>query len=449
MARWQWIAIAIVAIFPAGCAPVRHSLECPPLRSAEANVGDKLDIEIFVDGTPSMEGFVTTTTDNSYIRMLQAIDSVLATSPPHPNPAIAYYRLGNFTRETEAESETAFFDKIDRDNYLKAQQPEFYRGGAGQFPALEVAQIETAMESEKEGDRLAIIITDLYQKDADITNISRTIKEHHFDTSDKDYAIGILGIRSEFDGFVYDVGIDNTSFAWSGQHPFYVIFLGSYADVADTMAKLFEEVPNLQEEGRSVVFSPHRLVTDPAYLTETPLPDGLDRPVVLDNRRAIVEAESEAIELLEIADRAAEETFAIDYTVPISVARFVPEIERIEVKKTIEQFDEFDRDFKPVEGSSTIGNALELTSWQLGSNAIEFTTNLNASQLEPGMYYFIIDAIATDLEEPSWWEEWSSEEDSQDGTKTHNLAKFLRQLKNMTLDAEPAIGRFCYAVQKN
>lgn len=87
---------------------------------------------------------------------------------------------------------------------------------------------------------------------------------------------------------------------------------------------------------------------------------------------------------------------------------------------------------------------------------LSFTTEIKPSEMNPDIYLFTVDAIAKDLQEQQWWDEWSSTDTKlKDGSKTYNLGQFLGELKTLTTDvmnnsdAKAVVGRFCFAIQKN
>ena len=87
---------------------------------------------------------------------------------------------------------------------------------------------------------------------------------------------------------------------------------------------------------------------------------------------------------------------------------------------------------------------------------LQFITDINLNSLPNSeIYLFEVDLILTDLTGLDWWNSWSTNSQSNDGSKTQNLSIFMNKLKSLTLqnfsnqDGDPVIGTFCFALQKN
>ena len=81
---------------------------------------------------------------------------------------------------------------------------------------------------------LVVIVTDLFQDNRDLTVLVSQIKKHYIQ---KGYEVGILGLRSEFDGTVYDLGDAPLSYQSTPENPetfrpFYLLVLGRHADIS-------------------------------------------------------------------------------------------------------------------------------------------------------------------------------------------------------------------------
>ena len=449
MIRSKWLVVGFLTflLLLACRGPVVKDLPCElSLASSQPPKSDNITIAIHVDGTPSMQGYVTTSTKSRYAQTLAFLDSAFLTSGSRPQTTVQYYRLGTSSQP------------IKREAFREAQKPKFYDGSDPNFPPLKVSQIEAAITPPDKGDKLSVIITDLYQKDADTTLVNKKIKDNYLNKEKKGYAVGIWGIKSEFNGTVYDVGLQNSKFNYTTQgkqlnqfHPFYVIFLGPYTDIVYYFDKLCEAT--LCKDNQFVIFSPYSLVSQPSYLQGTPeLPQGLNRLMSINNGNVAVEVKDKNIELLEVGNKE-EKEFKIGYTVPFNPLKHTLSIDSnsIDSEIKIKTFDQFEKDFKEQSGDSP----LKISDWKVTENQLGFVTKINPTNIQPGVYFFTVDAVAKRLQEQTWWQAWSANEDSQDGAKTNNLLRFLQELKTITTDLmnaqdnKPVIGRFCYAIQKN
>lgn len=138
----------------------------------------------------------------------------------------------------------------------------------------------------------------------------------------------------------------------------------------------------------------------------------------------------------------------IDYQIPISKFSHISPLEELQTQITVQQVNEFSQKLEPVDDNPRLKEALELSDWRIEENTLHLQVTLHSDRLEPGIYTFTVDAIAQDLAEPSWWQAWTIEQNEEDGSRTHNLARFLRQLQSPIREANPTLGRFCYGIHR-
>ena len=99
-----------------------------------------------------------------------------------------------------------------------------------------------------DGKRMSIIVTDLFQTNQDIDSLVKSLKSKCF--SDERMAMALIGIKSQFNGTIYDVGKNLMSFTYittseiASYRPFYIIVLGKENDVssfARNLGKYYDE----------------------------------------------------------------------------------------------------------------------------------------------------------------------------------------------------------------
>ena len=169
--------------------PLTCQITSPP--KTEEKRTDKIVASLYVDATESMRGFVTIGSTTRYARILEAIEGAISTGW---NAQFERYLFG-----------TKVSDNIPKSSF-KPMQASFYKSGT--TPGFEYNEIDKAVIHSTPGkDRLAIIITDLYQRDADINAILKPLSEKYLRAG---YAIGIVAIKSEFIGTIYDVGSEKS-----------------------------------------------------------------------------------------------------------------------------------------------------------------------------------------------------------------------------------------------
>ncbi len=383
-----------------------------------------------------MQGYVNGLPDSRYGKTLRLIDS--ASSTGWNSATTKYYRFGTKKQP------------IDRDTFLKAQLPAFYQGGAD----FSTSRIDAALTDPAE-NQLSLVVTDLYQKDADVRLVQNLLAQRYLSQG---YAVGILAVKSEFKGTVYDVGISNQDFEYATPgkpakafHPFYVILLGSYGNVNH----FFDQ---LQRNGLSavdhefVIFSPQPVaqaaVLNVNEVKSAPRKDIL-QPKALNDGHVLVRKQkaSEPIQFLVVTKKTTSQPTAVE--IPYGGLKGLLPIEAgaIALTPTIEKYQSQSKGFK---SSDTQG--FQLTDWSIKNQSIHFNTKIQADQLDPGIYRFNFDASPTDFTEPDWWNNWNATEGNLDGAKTNNLLPFLRGLRLRTSELmkqqKPIIARLCYAIQK-
>ncbi|BAZ43691.1 hypothetical protein NIES4102_06920 [Chondrocystis sp. NIES-4102] len=408
-----------------------------------------LSISINIDGSGSMLGYVNQD-NSSYIQALELLDNTLGSINNRSQSTIKYYRSGDYQHQAK---------ELTRSEFIKAKKPEFYNGSNAKLPAVS-SDLSSLITKPKNSDALSIIVTDLAQNDGDVNLIANKIRENYFNNKDENYAVGIWGVKSEFDGTVYSATNANRKFSYSTQgksskqyRPFYILFLGNYQDIANSFDKLSKEQGSLSERSNFVIFSPNHLLADVSYLTE---PDNISpdlfTPNQLHNGNVSVEKNNQPIELLKIKNNHTE-VLDLKYEVPIKQLNYTLAVDSNDLKLTVDAsaFNKINKqEFKQV---PTATKALNLSEWEIAENKLKFFTTINPDVIsEANIYYFKVDVVAKDLQKPNWWSEWNTNS-GDDGGKTANLSNFMNSLRNMTFnsmdEATKTIGRFCYAVQKD
>lgn len=433
-----WGAIA-AAYLLSGCSPSQQPLSCAlPTPAAEAAARLKqtpsIQLSLLLDGTPSMQGYVNGLPDSRYNKTLRLIDS--ASSTGWNSATTKYYRFG-----TQKQS-------INRDTFLKAQLPAFYQGGAD----FSTSRIDAALSNPAE-NQLSLVVTDLYQKDADVRLVQNLLAQRYLSQG---YAVGILAVKSEFNGTVYDVGISNQNFEYAtlgkpakAFHPFYVILIGSYGNINHFFDQLQRNGLNAVEN-EFVIFSPQPIeqaaTLNANEVKSAPRKDIL-QPKALNDSRVVVRKNNPTapVQFLVVTKKTGSQP--TDVEIPYRALNGVLPIDggAIALTPTLEKYQ--GKSFQPVETQG-----FQLTNLSIKNNALRFKTKIQADQLDPGIYRFNFDASPTDFTEPDWWNNWNATEGNLDGAKTNNLLPFLRGLRLRTAELmkqqKPLVARLCYAVQK-
>ena len=234
--------------------------------------------------TLSMQGFVVPDSTH-YTRICSSLESVIVSG--WKDETVNFFRFGEKV------------EPIDRSTYLQAGYESFYeqahifrktyieevirheeqfvkvRGEAGNTPEDETERnVNDTPEDVTEGitpkepeEELVIIVTDLFQDDSDITLLIDHLKEKYIK---KGREVGLFGLRSQFDGTVYDIGIgEGSSLRYRSNpgdpktfRPFYLLVLGRHVDIAHYFDRL--KANDKLSEAKAIIFSRYlvdRLVT--------------------------------------------------------------------------------------------------------------------------------------------------------------------------------------------
>ena len=455
------IALA-TAVTLSGCIPVAKSvtegtqpsdryisLYCKLNKNKEiVELSEPLRVDIYVDGSGSMLGYVNHE-NSSYRQALKLLDSILTLGGSRSESTVKYYRSGDHNHQAK---------ELTRSEFRKASKSEFYNGQNSVFPDVS-SDLASIITTPKNSDHLTVIVTDLEQNDGDVNLIARKIKENYFHNKDQDYAVGVWGVKSEFNGTVYSPSDASKKFSYNTEgktsqnyRPFYVLFLGQYQDISNYFNKLQKEQDNISDQSNFLIFSHHNLLTDVSYLNSpTVLSSDLATPSSLNNGDVAVEKNNQPVELLEITNKSAD-NLEVEYRVPLKTISHTLSVDPDELETQIQTtaFDKFTKEFQPV---SSAKKALEFKNWQIDNNKLNFTTTINHNNFpESNIYYFSVDVIAKDLQKPTWWNEWNLKS-GNDASKTNNLYNFMNGLKNITLNSMDestlTVARLCYAIQKD
>ena len=265
-------------IFLTGCDEIPIPDPPEPLPDLPT-VSDRLVARIYFDATLSMQGFVTPDSTH-YTRICPALESVIVSG--WKDETVNFFRFGEKV------------EPIDRSTYLQAGYESFYEQEhifrrtyieevirheeqlvkaqmeANSTPedatetdvndtpkdATEGIRPKEPAEVDNTENQLVVIVTDLFQDDSDITLLVDHLKEKYIK---KGREVGLFGLRSQFDGTVYDIGIgEGSSLRYRSNpgdpktfRPFYLLVLGRHADIACYFDLLKANNP----DAKTIIFS--------------------------------------------------------------------------------------------------------------------------------------------------------------------------------------------------
>lgn len=195
------------------------------------------DMDIFIDSTPSMKGFAAKEAPSEgFISILKGINSI-STSLSGTTGVVSYYGFGKHSY------------KITQNQFNSAIRQDFYsEDDNNKETNLEAvfSQVAKKFEANK-GSKgyMGIIISDFFGQDSNFTPVLDKIKKNYLE---KDMAIGILAVRSYFDGTVFDIDRLSGGKLYKSEkgnnksyRPFYVALLGRYEDVNSFYSQVDEQ----------------------------------------------------------------------------------------------------------------------------------------------------------------------------------------------------------------
>jgi hypothetical protein len=450
--------------------------DIPPQNAADSEGNSVLNIEIHVDGSGSMLGYVTIP-NSRYSKTLEAVDQAfsLSSSNPSQSAKVSYFRTGYNKRTSQS------LQPLDRSQFQKSRKAEFYTGkGNPSFPPIS-SQMNKAIESlSSGGKKLIVLVGDMGQYDGDVTSILETIQNHVFlqkENNKTDNSVAIVGIKSEFDGKVYSPSDPTQYFSYSttgkdknAYRPFYLLIAGSSSDVRYFLNKLevslkslipdIFQVPELSDSKKNI----NLLESSLFYPNLLPTLTFKNATVDSDKKREVREIHSLQNKDLNLKLSPTSQGLQIRTNKPVSqhyevsLAGKNPDFSKLanpilplslDAKSSAQAFNPSSGTFIDTTDSSSITMSnLNLKA----SSPLELSFDLNVdptSLIASNIYLYQFRFRAKELTQPEWWKEWdSADQDSENGgDKTYKLFSFLTGLNTLT-SGFMETGELCYAVQR-
>jgi len=451
----QILAILLATFGLFSCnGTVHEDLACPlpKLQTETATTSGNPDINIYLDGSGSMLGYVQDPGGN-YVEALEILDDTVDNAK--------YYRIGDPK-------------KLGKEDYLKAKNAEFYDGSNPRYPKVS-SPIHQALESPSSAgtENLTIIVSDLEQNDGDIDRITEEIQKRYFNKT-QGYAVGVWAVKSQFNGKIYAANgrplftynTEQLGKKSTGKYrPFYILFIGKEQRIKNYFDKIAQRKP---EGSHLLIVSANNLISQAITLPNRDnlpkLPTEVKRQFVLADSQVSIGLEkpdTEPYEILEIVDSAVKDVTINGYEITLPLPKYGLPInpEKLELRTKISTFDTKKGAFSK-SSNTNLSKVLTVENFQFepDQEKLNYSTMIQAKELtEPNIHLFEVDVIARSLEEPDWWKDWDakSRQGSQDGSKTLGIARLMRKLADQTLELisddqnQPVVGRLCYAVQRS
>jgi hypothetical protein len=179
----------------------------------EEGASTEIAVDLYLDATTSMEGYIGA--DTEYAEFLRALEASLVSR--WSDAQVRRFKFG--TR----------VDSIGREEYLSARDDlRFYREPG----VFERTQIDSVL-ARTDADRVAVVVTDLFQDAGDTTALVDLVKARVFE---RGLGVAVLPIESHFDGTVYDAPGGPYRYASTDgdpatYRPFYALAFGAPAQI--------------------------------------------------------------------------------------------------------------------------------------------------------------------------------------------------------------------------
>ncbi len=214
--------LLLTAFFAFGCSEKKADIkwDVADIVAAKTQPSPSIKANIYVDATTSMAGFASNR-DSVYNSFLNDLEGAIIAGCKNAN--IGFYKFGTKTKELERNQFRTFADQT------------FY-SERGIFEKTNINAVINAMDSTQ----VNIIVTDLFQSDGDVNAMIKSIKEGCFA---KGIYMGILGIKSDYSGKIYDAKVPSFPFkSEKGNEetyrPFYALIFGD----KNNIERLFEQL---------------------------------------------------------------------------------------------------------------------------------------------------------------------------------------------------------------
>ncbi len=167
---------------------------------------DKLNVDVYLDATTSMKGFVSPAATN-FSRLLDDIEATCQNV--WKNTDMRYYKFGRTV------------DSVSRAEFVSGKTST----GIYSDPRLSTQTNFAEAVKNTDPKRVSIIITDLFYNNSDVNLVVNAIKTECFQ---KGVEAGLIGLTSPFNGIVADVQPPVTV---NGERPLYVLVFGQRQNI--------------------------------------------------------------------------------------------------------------------------------------------------------------------------------------------------------------------------
>lgn len=417
------------------------------------DISDKLVARIYFDATLSMQGFVVPGSTH-YTRICPYLESVIVSG--WTDGKVDFFRFGervepidrgtylqagyeNFYEQEHISRKTFIQKIIEHEEQLVNAQMEANRTPEA---TTEVVTPTEAVEAHSTENQLVVIVTDLFQDDGDITRLVAQLKEKYIKNG---LEVGLFGLRSQFDGTVYDIGIgEGSSLRYRSNpgnpetfRPFYLLVLGRHADIAHYFDRLKANTP----DAKTIIFSRYlvsRLLSFEDATDDTPI------QLTKLNNKTYVRSEDPRLKQYEIVNN------SNSATISATKLKYEPLPHAMSFDSNPLEVSTIAKPLGKTEADPDAAECLKVTPTLLeneNGNKLSVKFSLASRDLESDVYLYEV-TLSPDVDTyqaPAWCSNWDMGA-AREGSKTLNLVNFVRDLSQVTARMHPPkIAKFhCY-----
>lgn len=233
MKRFLVLLLAVFTVFTvAGCGgdgtgndgdePSTVEIPAPPNVGVNTAEDAPVVLDVYWDATYSMQGYTTVPQQNVYQNLPDNLEDIGV-----------------------AMGEAKFFRFGENITPLEGRQHRQFMTST--FYSEVITAVHKVVESA-DSTHLSVVVTDLFESNADWSNVSKQIKAKYFD---QHQSVAVIGIKNPFKGDIFDVGYASNAkiFYDSGAdpakyRPFYMLVMGPDQDVRSFISKCKERIGN-------------------------------------------------------------------------------------------------------------------------------------------------------------------------------------------------------------
>jgi hypothetical protein len=403
----------LVGLLAGGCSPPwaddAPPVEIPPMPGGEQTNTEQAAVDIYWDATFSMQGYTTIQEQNAYRSLPDNLEDI-GTSIGETK----FFAFGENIKPLEGRSHRQFMES------------SFY------------GEVITAIHNVVQNanlDHLSIVVTDLFESDADWSILAKQIKDKYFAAH---RSVAIIGVKNPFAGDIFDVGYKDHSKIYydSGAdknkfRPFYMVLMGPDKDVRTFIARWKARSASPANEMQYLLLT-ENLVDNVPSLSNMNI-------VQSDNFYPDQSVDLSDSRMTEYGINSKSDLAALEARFVVQPSDDVCKINAFNTRARVLALEDGEWKEQPS------GKEIKMELNQSDENSSEYAWKLSfyaARALKPDSIN-LVEAVVTPsrdgFELPDWVNAWSmNTNDSQmqfDGSKTINFQKFASSLKDSAMDA--------------